>query len=43
MAEIFLSYAKSDADRVRPLVGALEALGWSVWWDTRLGAGEQWD
>lgn len=43
MAEIFLSYKKCDADRVRPLVGALEAQGWSVWWDTRLGAGEQWD
>jgi len=43
MADIFLSYKKSDADRVRSLVGALETQGWSVWWDTRLGAGEQWD
>lgn len=43
MAEIFLSYKKCDADRVRPMVSALEAHGWSVWWDTRLGAGEQWD
>ena len=43
MADIFLSYKREDREKVRPLVGALQAQGWSVWWDTRIGAGETWD
>jgi len=43
MADIFLSYKREDRDKVRPLVEALQAQGWSVWWDTRIGAGETWD
>ena len=43
MADIFLSYKREDRDKVRPLVEALAAQGWSVWWDTRIGAGETWD
>jgi hypothetical protein len=39
MADIFVSYSRADRD----IVAALEAEGWSVWWDTRLRAGEQWD
>ncbi|MCZ6871640.1 MAG: TIR domain-containing protein [Gammaproteobacteria bacterium] len=34
MADIFLSYASEDRERVRPLVAALETGGFSVWWDS---------
>jgi len=43
MADIFLSYKREDRDKVRPLVEALQAQSWSVWWDNRIGAGETWD
>lgn len=33
MADIFLSYAREDLDRARPLVKALEGQGWIVFWD----------
>ena len=33
MADIFLSYAREDLDRATPLVKALEAQGWIVFWD----------
>ena len=33
MADVFVSYSGSDKARVAPLVAALEAEGWSVWWD----------
>ena len=33
MADIFVSYASDDRDRVQSLVEALEAEGWTVWWD----------
>ena len=39
MSDIFLSYASADRERVRPLVDALEASGWSVWWDRKIPAG----
>ncbi len=35
MADVFVSYARSDKARVAPLVAAIEAQGWSVWWDRR--------
>ena len=35
MADIFLSYASEDRERVIPLVEALEADGFSVWWGDR--------
>lgn len=40
MADVFLSYASGDRDRVRPLAEALQARGFSIWWDRQLGAGE---
>ncbi|MET0183756.1 MAG: TIR domain-containing protein [Caulobacterales bacterium] len=40
MAQIFLSYASQDRLRIKPLAEALEARGFSVWWDRALGAGE---
>ena len=43
MADIFLSYASEDRDRLRPLVETLEAEGWSVWWDRNLHAGPRFD
>ena len=36
MADIFLSYVREDLERARPLVEALEARGWSVFWDEHL-------
>ncbi len=43
MADIFLSYSRTDKPRVAPLVAALEAYGWSVWWDSALAPGEEFD
>lgn len=43
MADIFLSYKREDREKVRPLVDALQARGRTVWWDSRIGAGETWD
>ena len=40
MSDIFLSYASEDRERVRPVVGALEARGWSVWWDRTIKPGQ---
>ena len=33
MPDIFVSYARADLERARPLVEALESEGWAVWWD----------
>ena len=43
MADIFASYARQDRPRVAPLVAALEAHGWSVWWDPDISPGEEFD
>ncbi len=43
MADVFISYARSDKARVAPLVAAIEAKGWSVWWDPEIAAGQQFD
>lgn len=43
MADIFVSYARADKARVAPLVEALEAAGWSVWWDTEISGGQAFD
>jgi len=43
MADIFVSYSRSDKARVAPLVAAIEAQGWSVWWDPEIDAGQQFD
>src|SRR5262249_33549706 len=40
MADIFVSYAKTDRPLASKLVAMLEAEGWSVWWDTSLGAAD---
>src|SRR5262245_26006322 len=43
MADIFISYARKDRARVRPLADALSAQGWSVWWDRQIPAGRTFD
>ncbi|HET9355270.1 MAG TPA: TIR domain-containing protein [Sphingomicrobium sp.] len=40
--DIFLSYKAEDRARLAPLVAALEAEGFSVWWDARIGGGANW-
>ena len=42
MSDIFISYASQDRARIGRLVEALEARGWSVFWDTTLLPGETW-
>lgn len=43
MADIFISYANEDRDRACILSIALEARGWSVWWDRKIVAGQAFD
>jgi adenylate cyclase len=38
-----MSYARADKARVVPLVAALEAQGWSVWWDSAIAPGQEFD
>jgi formylglycine-generating enzyme len=40
VSDIFLSYAREDLPRVRPVVDALEARGWTVWWDRTIRPGQ---
>ena len=41
-ADVFVSYARDDLPRVKPLVGMLEAQGWSVFWDRQILPGQPW-
>jgi adenylate cyclase len=43
MADLFVSYARADRERVAPLVSALEGEGWSVWWDPEIAPGQEFD
>ncbi len=43
MADVFVSYARSDSARVAPLVAVIKARGWSVWWDPEIDPGEEFD
>ena len=42
MSDVFVSYKAEDKRRVKPLVDALEAEGYSVWWDEQIGGGAAW-
>ena len=41
MANVFLSYARRDRERVLALASALEREGLSVWWDPNLVPGKR--
>ncbi|MDE2270420.1 MAG: TIR domain-containing protein [Xanthomonadaceae bacterium] len=43
MADVFVSYARADKARVAPLVAAIAAKGWSVWWDPEISPGKEFD
>jgi adenylate cyclase len=43
MADVFVSYARTDKARVAPVVAALEAAGLSVWWDPEISPGQEFD
>ena len=40
--DVFVSYKAEDRARLRPLIGALEREGFTVWWDTHIGGGVHW-
>jgi serine/threonine-protein kinase len=42
MSDVFVSYKAEDRRRVKLLVEALEASGFSVWWDEQIGGGAAW-
>ena len=41
--DIFISYAREDRSRVKPLAQLLQAEGWSVWWDPEIPVGRSFD
>lgn len=41
MADIFISYARPDRDKIEKLAAALEAEGYSVWWDREISGGAE--
>jgi hypothetical protein len=43
MSDIFISYASVDRARAAALARALQARGWSVWWDRTIPPGRQFD
>ena len=43
MSDVFISYASEDRDRASKLAHALEARGWSVWWDRDIATGQAYD
>src|SRR5690349_17803823 len=43
MADVFLSYKREDAPKVRKLVAALRLAGLETWWDEDIPGGAQWE
>ncbi|MDP3833625.1 MAG: toll/interleukin-1 receptor domain-containing protein [Hydrogenophaga sp.] len=43
MTDVFLSYASEDREQAGQLASALGSLGWSVWWDRKIIAGQAFD
>jgi TIR domain len=41
MSDIFISYAREDTANISSLVSALQANGWTVYWDQRMRGGAQ--
>jgi hypothetical protein len=42
MSDVFISYARQEAPRAEQLARALQAAGFSVWWDHQMAAGATW-
>jgi formylglycine-generating enzyme required for sulfatase activity len=42
VSDIFISYAREDLERAKQLAEALEAQGWSVFWDQVIPPGKTW-
>ncbi len=40
--DVFVSYKAEDRARLIQLISALEAEGFSVWWDAHIGGGAHW-
>jgi TolB-like protein len=40
--DIFVSYKSEDRPRLVPLVSALEAEGFTIWWDSHIAGGAHW-
>ena len=43
MADIFISYARTDRAAAQRLAEALEQAGWSVWWDRMIHGGQRFE
>src|SRR5665213_2015656 len=43
MSDIFVSYSSQDRERAAAVARALEARGWSLWWDRTIPPGRQYD
>jgi tetratricopeptide (TPR) repeat protein len=41
LTDVFLSYAREDRDRIKPMAKALEAAGLDLWWDVEIAAGQK--
>ena len=41
MADIFISYSRTDRDLIQSLAEALQSEGFSVWWDCNIGGGAE--
>ena len=41
VSTVFVSYSREDLKAVQPIISAIEAAGYSAWWDGMLSAGER--
>ena len=41
MADVFIGYARLDRETIEKLASAIEAAGYSVWWDRQIIAGAE--
>ncbi|MBX9728115.1 MAG: TIR domain-containing protein [Sphingopyxis sp.] len=39
--DVFLSYSREDQKRAMPIIAAIEAAGFTLWWDGKLAGGER--
>jgi hypothetical protein len=40
LADVFISYSRLDHERVKPIADRLVSLGYTIWWDKHLRAGQ---